>query len=115
MLLRSLDPAQVLVARRLALERPARRRAAAAGGGAAPVEPARVAAQQLGDAARVVEAEQDVGDEEEALRHVRPVLRQRHRRLERRDRVVAEVADDRLAERLRLLERDEPRAAPTKL
>jgi hypothetical protein len=56
----------------------------------------------------VVEAEQDVGDEEDALRDVGTLRRQRHGRLERRHRVVAEVADDRLAERLRLLERDEP-------
>ena len=108
-LLRALDAAEVLLARRLALERTARRRAAGQGR-RRPGEPGRVAAQQLGDAARVVEAQQDVGDEEEALRHAGPVVRQRHRRLERRDRVVAEVADDRLAERLRLLERDEPGA-----
>ena len=40
-----------------------------------------------------------------------PVARQRDGRLELRDVVVAEVADDRLVEPLRLLERDEPVAA----
>jgi hypothetical protein len=58
----------------------------------------------------VIEAEQDVRDEQTALRDLRTFLRQRHRRLERRDCVVAEVPDDRLAERLSLLERDESRA-----
>ena len=110
-LLRALDAAEVLLARRLAHERPARAPCRAGSVGSGPVERARVAAQQLGDAARVVEAEEDVGDEEDGSpRTSGPVLRQRHGRLERRDRVVAEVADDRLAERLRLLEGDEPRA-----
>ena len=95
-LLRTLDAAEVLVARRLALERTARRRAAGQGRRRAG-EPGRLAAQELGDTARVVEAQQDVRDEKEALRHAGPVVGQRHRRLECRDGVVAEIADDRLA------------------
>ena len=46
------------------------------------------------EAARVVEAHERVGDDEPALRQVGPVGGERHRRLERRDVVVAEVADD---------------------
>ena len=39
-----------------------------------------------------------------------PVVGQRHRRLELRDVVVADVADDGQSERLRLVQLDEPRA-----
>jgi hypothetical protein len=56
----------------------------------------------------VVEAEEDVRDDEAALRYVGPVLGKRDRALELRDVVVAEVADDRLPELLGLLERDDP-------
>ncbi len=64
------------------------------------------------DAARVIEAQEHVGDEEPALGEVGTFVRQRHGRLRARHRVVAEVADHRLSERLGLLERDElrPRA-----
>ena len=65
-----------------------------------------VAAEHLGEAARMVEAHQRVGDDEPALRQVRPVGGELHRRLERRDVVVAEVADDRRRRRLRLGELD---------
>ena len=64
-----------------------------------------------GEAARMVEAHQRVGDDEPALRQVRPVGGELHRRLERRDVVVGEVADDRRRRRLRLGEIDDPRAA----
>ncbi len=70
-----------------------------------------VAAEHLGDAADVVEADEHVGDDEAALRQPAPVVRHRHGRLERRDEVVAEVADDRLAAALGLLVGQEPRAA----
>ena len=70
-----------------------------------------VAVEHLGGAGHVVEAQEEVGDDEPALRDVRAVGRQRHGRLELRDVVVGEVADDRRVERLRLVQRDEPRAA----
>src|SRR5207244_3977362 len=108
-LLRSLDPAEVFVAGRLAFERPTRCRAARQRGGRT-VEGARLAPQHLGDPAGVVEAEQDVRDEKKARRHVWPILRQRNRWLERRHRVVAEIADHGLAESVSVLERDEPRS-----
>ena len=59
----------------------------------------------------MVEADEQLRHDEAALVEARPVVGQRHRRLEARDDVVAEVADDRLAERLGLVEADEPRAA----
>ena len=71
----------------------------------------RVAAQHLGDAARVVEADERVGDDEPALGQSAPGVRHRHRRLELRDEVVGEVADDGLAAVLGLVVGDEPRAA----
>src|SRR5439155_23100940 len=49
--------------------------------------------------------------DETALIEARALHGERHRRLEARDDVVAEVADDRLPERLGLVEADEPRAA----
>ncbi len=52
-----------------------------------------------------------LGDDEPALGQPSAVDGEPHGRLERRDVVVAEVADDRLGERLRLGERDEPVAA----
>ena len=109
MLLRTLDAAHVLLPRRVAHERPARRRGVRQRR-RRPHERARLAAQQLGDAAGVVEAEEDVRHEEAARRHVRPLVRKQHRRLEGGDGVVAEVTDDRFADRLRLLEGDEPRS-----
>ena len=79
-----------------------------------PLEPGgdlvRVAGEHLGRAAAVVEADERLGDDEAALRELRAVGGERHRRLELRDVVVGEVADDRRVERLRLLEGDEPRA-----
>ena len=59
----------------------------------------------------MVEAEEDVGDDEPALGDVGPLGRERHGRLELRDVVVAEVADDGLVELLGLLEGDDPVAA----
>src|SRR5581483_8932914 len=108
-LLRPLDAADVLVPGRLALQR-ASYAVAARHLRLRPGQGVSVSAQELGDATGVVEADEDVGDEEEALRRVRPVRRQRDGRLEARDRVVAEVAEDRLAELLRIREGDEPRA-----
>jgi hypothetical protein len=72
----------------------------------------RIAAERLRDPARVVEPDEQLGHDEEALRERRAVLGPRHGRFERRDRVVAEVADDRLAEPLRLVHVDEPRPVP---
>ena len=69
-----------------------------------------VAREHLGGAAAVVEADERLGDDEAALRQLGPVGGELHRRLELRDVVVGEVADDRLAERLGLLEGDEPGA-----
>ena len=60
----------------------------------------------------MVEADERVGDDEAALGQVGPGLRERHRRLEHRHVVVAEVADDRAARRdlaLGLVERHEAR------
>ena len=79
--------------------------APAGSGGTAPsssaVDLGRVAREHLGDRAAVVEADEHVGDDEPALGQPAAVVRQRHGRLELRDVVVAEVADDRLVERLR--------------
>ena len=77
----------------------------------APPRPRRIAVEDVGRAGDVVEAQKRVGDDEEALGDVRPGSRQRHRRLELRDVVVTEVADDGLAQALRLRERDEAVAA----
>ena len=55
----------------------------------------------------MVEADERVGEDEAALREVRTRVRQRHARLERGSKVVAEVADDRLARDLGLLEGQE--------
>ena len=71
----------------------------------------RVAAEHLGHPEPVVEADEHVGDDEAALGQVASLVRHRHGRLEPRRMLVAEVADDRLPARLRLLERDEARAA----
>src|SRR6478609_1045371 len=108
-LLCSLDAAQMLLPRGLAHERPAGSRAARKRR-LRTVECAGLATQQLGYAARVVEAEQDIRDEKAALGHAGTLLGQRHRRLEHRDGVVAEIADDRFTEGLRFREGDEPRA-----
>ena len=59
----------------------------------------------------MVEAHERVGDDEAALGQAAAVVRQRHRRLELGDEVVAEVADDRLAAPLGLLVGEQPRAA----
>ena len=79
------------------------------------VEPGRdiggVAADHVREAVRVVEADERVGDDEQALREVAPAVGQRHGRLEPGDVVVGEIADDGLAAGLGLLEADEPRAA----
>ena len=53
----------------------------------------------------MVEAQEQVGDDEAALRQRGPGVRKGDGRLDPRDVVVAEVADDRLAARLGLLER----------
>ena len=113
-LLRALDATQVLVPVGKAAQRPGR---AAAGLGLRlrAVEHrrrlGRVADERLRDAARMVEADEQLRHDEQALREAVPLLGERHGRLEPRHRVVAEIADHRLAERLRLVEVDEPRAA----
>jgi hypothetical protein len=58
----------------------------------------------------VVEADEDVRDDEQALGKAAAGVRQRDRRLERRRVVVAQVADDRLGARRRLVEGDQSRA-----
>ena len=66
----------------------------------------------------MVEADERLGDDEAALGEPVPVCRELHGRLERRDVVVGEVADDGQVELLCLVERDEagarshPRAPP---
>ena len=67
-----------------------------------------IAGQHLGRAAAVVEADERLGDDEAALGQVGAVRGQRHRRLQLRDVVVGEVADDGHVQRFRLLEGDEP-------
>ena len=57
----------------------------------------------------MVEADERLGDDEAALGEPVPLVGHRHRRLELRDVVVREVADDGQSERLGLLERHEPR------
>ena len=114
-LLRPLDAAQVLVtlgeaaqlaahagaARRLRL-----RRFEYAGGLVG------IADEHLGDPPRVIEADEELRHDEAGSRgKPGPAVGERHGRLEPRDDVVAEIADDRLAERLRLVEADEARAA----
>ena len=72
----------------------------------------RIAHEHLGEAGRVVEADERGGDDEAALGQVGPRGRKRHRRLELGDVVVAEVADDGTAGRhllLCLFEGDDPR------
>src|SRR5439155_352955 len=71
----------------------------------------RVAGEDLCDAGGVVEAQEQVGDEEAALRQAGALVGQRYRRLELRDVVVGEVPHDRLVERLRLIRVHESRAA----
>jgi hypothetical protein len=57
----------------------------------------RIAADHLGGIQHVVEADEDVRDEETALRQARALRRQLDGRLEPRGVVVGEVADDRLS------------------
>ena len=71
----------------------------------------RVAREHLGDPACVIEADEDVGDDEAALGQPAAVLRERNGRLELRDEVVREVPHDGLAGGLRVLVRDDARAA----
>ena len=112
-LLRALDAAHVLEPSRRSGASVRRPVAPGLEPGQRPVEPLRdldrVAAQDLGHAQDVVELDERVGDDELALGKVRPGVGQRNGRLELRDVVVAEVADDRLVERLGLLEPDDPR------
>ena len=116
MLLRALDAAQVLVALGKAAQLAARAARRAAASGCARVEEPRglagVADEDLRDPARVVEADEELGHDEAAL------VEARARRpgsgtvgSRRVTHVVAEVADDRRAERLRLVEADDARAA----
>jgi hypothetical protein len=58
----------------------------------------------------MVEANEDVGDDEAALGEVKACVRERDRGLELRGVVVRDVADHRLARRFRLVEVDDPRA-----
>ncbi len=71
----------------------------------------RVAVEHLRDASAVIEAHEDVGDHEAALRQPATGNRQWHGRLELCDEVVGEVPDDRLARLLGLLVGDQARAA----
>src|SRR2546421_29628 len=80
-----------------------------------PVEQARglrgVTDEHFRDTTRVVEADEQLGNDEAALRKAGPLVRESHRRLEPGDDVVAHEADDRPPERLGLLEADDPGAA----
>ena len=102
-LLHPRDPAQVLVAvgeaLRLAVLPPGAVGTGSGSRASAAATRAGIAAQHVGRAGDVVEAQEHVGDDEAALGDVGPGSRQRHRRLELRDVVVTEVADDRLAQR----------------
>ena len=60
----------------------------------------------------MVEPDECLGDDQPAVREPVAHVRELDRRLERRDVVVCEVADDRQADRLGLLERPEPPAGP---
>ena len=71
-----------------------------------------VTAEHLRDPARMVEADEGFDDDEAALRQVGPRARQLHVRLELRDVVVGEVADDRLGASLRAGEIDDLRPGP---
>ncbi len=71
----------------------------------------RVAGQHLRHPRRVVEAHERLGDDEAAPGELAPGIGERDLRLEHRGMVVAEVADDRPAAGLRLLEADEARTA----
>ena len=70
-----------------------------------------VAAQHFRRPERVVEAHEHVRDDEARLREARPGVGDGDRRLDLRRVLVADVADDRLADRLRLVEVDDARAA----
>ena len=72
---------------------------------------ARVAREHLGHPQPVVEPDECLGDDEAALRELAARARQRHRRLQRRRVVVAEIADDRQSAGFSLGEVDEARAA----
>jgi hypothetical protein len=91
-LLRALDAAQVLVAPGVAAKLAALRAAQRRGRGLG-LEQLRgvvgVADEHLRDPARVVEAHEQLGDDEAALRQLRPVGGELHRRLEASDCVVA--------------------------
>ena len=113
MLLRAAHPSLVFALRREAAER----------GGAAvaarelrlrPIEPGsdvgRVAREDVRDALGVVEADERVGDDERALREPGALLGERHGRLQLRDEVVAEVADDGDVETVHLVEGEHVRA-----
>ena len=69
-----------------------------------------VSGEDVGGAGAVVEADERLGDHEPALGEPVPVRGKLHGRLQRRDVVVRDVADDRQGERLRLVERHEPGA-----
>ena len=60
----------------------------------------------------MVELDEGLGDHELALGKIWPRVGERNGRLEPRHVVVADEADDRLVERLRLLEPDDPRPVP---
>src|SRR5439155_3010839 len=70
----------------------------------------RIAAEYFRHPERVVEANEPVGDDEAALRQVASRGRQADGGLQRRGVVVREIPDDRLVERLRLVEADDPAA-----
>jgi hypothetical protein len=78
-----------------------------------PLDRVAVTGEHLGDVRDVVEADEPVGHDEAALRDVGACRRQRDGRLQARDVVVAEVADDGSSlrhRRLSLREREEARA-----
>ncbi len=71
----------------------------------------RIASQHLGDAADVIEPQERLGDDEPAHRQPGAFVGERHGRLELADPVVPDVPHNRLAERLGLVDIDEPRPA----
>ena len=78
--------------------------------GERPRDLAGIAVEDLSDAAHVIEAHEHVGCDEAALRQTATRGRKRHGRLELRDEVVGEVADDRLGRAFGLLVGEEPGA-----
>ena len=79
--------------------------------GCGRVEHRGVAAHDLGRPERVVEADEHLRDDEARLREARPRVGHGNGRLDPRRVLVADVPDDGLADRLRLVQVDDARAA----